>query len=167
MRSLSRTKKLTLSAALIALALVLSLLDSALCSFLPFVPGMKIGLAGGVTLFALYTLEKGWAFMIVAARCLLAGLFSGSPTMLLFSLAGAFLSFAVMAAAQKKLSAIKVSVLGGIAHNTAQILVAVAVTQTPAVSWYFPILILSGTVFGFVMGWLTSVILDRSRKISF
>lgn len=157
----SKTEKLTVSAVFIALALALSLLDSAICSFLPFVPGMKIGLAGGVTLFALNILEKKYVFLIVAVRCVLSIVFFGSPTMLLFSLSGAMLSLLVMIVFQKYLSLIKVSILGAISHNAAQIAVAMIITGSVSVSWYFPVLICTGAISGFFMGWLVSVLLQR------
>ena len=157
----SKTEKLTVSAVFIALALALSLLDSAICSFLPFVPGMKIGLAGGVTLFALCILEKKYVCLILAARCLIAIVFYGSPTMLLFSLSGAFLSLAVMILSLGRLSLIKTSVLGGVSHNVAQILIAMMVTGSAAIGYYFPVLVCTGTVSGFFMGWLVSLLLSR------
>ena len=49
----SKAKSITQAAVLCALALVLSLIDSAVSAALPLVPGIKLGLAGGVALYVL------------------------------------------------------------------------------------------------------------------
>ena len=97
----SKAKSITQAAVLCALALVLSLIDSAVSAALPFVPGIKLGLAGGVTLYVLYALDAKTAFWIVLARCLLTALLSGAVTMLLFSIAGGMASLGVMILAKK------------------------------------------------------------------
>ena len=64
------TRELTLCAVLTAMALALSYLES----FFPLslaipIPGIKLGLANIVTLFALYALGPGQALMILLSRC--------------------------------------------------------------------------------------------------
>ena len=66
------TRQLTLCAVLTAMALALSYLEN----FFPLslaipIPGIKLGLANIVTLFALYALGPGQALLILMARCLL------------------------------------------------------------------------------------------------
>ena len=73
------TKQLTLCALLTAMALALSYLEN----FFPLslaipVPGIKLGLANIVTVFALYALGSGQAFMILLARCFLGAVFAGN-----------------------------------------------------------------------------------------
>ena len=71
------TKQLTLCAVLTALALALSYLEN----FFPLslaipIPGIKLGLANIVTVFALYALGPGQALLILAGRCLLGAVFA-------------------------------------------------------------------------------------------
>ncbi len=66
------TRELTVCAMLVALALALSYLES----FFPLslvipLPGVKLGLANVVTLFALYALGPGQAVLILLGRCFL------------------------------------------------------------------------------------------------
>ena len=73
------TRQLTLCAVLTAMALALSYLEN----FFPLslaipIPGIKLGLANIVTLFALYALGPGQALLILLARCLLGAVFAGN-----------------------------------------------------------------------------------------
>ena len=157
--------RFVLSALLIGIALVLSLVDTAVSSAIPFLPGFKLGIANVVTLFALYYLGVREALVISVARCLLAALLSGALTMLFFSLAGGLLSLAVMALLAGRVSMVKVSVSGGIAHNMAQAAVAFFLTSTPQVSYYIPFLVVLGTVSGFFIGLLCSLVLRRMMPV--
>ena len=85
------TKQLTLCAVLTALALALSYLEN----FFPLslaipIPGIKLGLANIVTVFALYALGPAQALLILAGRCLLGAVFAGNMNALIFSLLGGF-----------------------------------------------------------------------------
>ena len=55
------------------------------------VPGVKLGLANIVTVFAVYHYRAGEAAMIVFCRVVLGAFFGGSMLTLLYSLAGALL----------------------------------------------------------------------------
>ena len=75
-----KTRELTLCAVLAALALALSYMES----FFPLVllvplPGVKLGLANIVTLYALYALGFPSALAILLVRCTLGALLRGMP----------------------------------------------------------------------------------------
>ena len=93
------TRQLTLCAVLTAMALALSYLEN----FFPLslaipIPGIKLGLANIVTLFALYALGPGQALLILMARCLLGAVFAGNMNALIFSVLGGVTAMAVMIA---------------------------------------------------------------------
>lgn len=156
-----RTHRLILAAILTALALALSLIDSAVSSFLAFVPGFKLGLANVVSLFALYSMGMPWACLICAARAALGAIFAGQVTMLVFSLMGGFGSLAVMWVLKRHMSLIKVSTAGGVTHNLMQLLAAGLVTLTPSLVYYMPVLIGLGTLTGFCLGILCRLVFSR------
>lgn len=160
-----RTAAFASAGVLTALALVLSLADTAVSSLLAFLPGFKLGLANIVGLFALYTLGLPWTLAICIGRCLLAAVFSGQITMLLFSVMGGVGSTLVMAVLRQRLSILKVSMSGGVAHNLLQLAAAALVTATPAVTVYMPVLIVLGTVTGFLIGWLCAQIMRRMPSL--
>ena len=157
-----KTSRFVLAAVLCGIALALSLLDGAVSSLLPL-PGLKLGLANVVSLFALCCLGLPWALLICLVRSLLAAALSGNLTMLFFSLAGGVVSILVMRLAQKRLSVIKMSVLGGVSHNLMQLVCAALLTATPQVSYYVPVLVLTGTVCGFFVGVLCTLVSRRLR----
>ena len=163
LRSRKPLNRIVLAALLTGLALALSLVDTAVSSAIPFLPGFKLGIANIVTMFALYYLGFREALIINIIRCLLSALLSGFVTMLFFSLAGGLLSLFVMALFQNRISMVKVSVSGGIAHNMAQAAVAAVLTATPQVSYYIPFLVISGAVSGFFIGILCSLLMLRLR----
>ena len=108
-----KTRELTLCAVLAALALALSYMESffPLALIVPL-PGVKLGLANIVTLYALYALGFPSALAILLVRCTLGALFAGNASALLFSLLGGLSALLVMAllSGAKKLSIFGVSI---------------------------------------------------------
>ncbi len=124
-------------------------------------PGVRLGLANTVTLFALYRLSVPAAALILIARCLLSAAFSGNMTGLAFSLVGGALSMAVMTVARKSrhLSVYGVSVLGAAGHNCGQILTAMLLMASPWILGYLPYLLLIGTACGVATGAVSAGVL--------
>ena len=91
-------RRLTRCAVLTALALALSVAEGLvpLTVLIPL-PGLRLGLANLVTLYALYALSGRDALLILVARCLLGALVGGNLMALAFSLTGGLLSLGVMA----------------------------------------------------------------------
>ena len=156
-----KTKKLTLLALLTAVALILSYVES----FIPSlgVPGVKIGLANIAVIFALYRLGWKEAMGVSLVRVGLVSLLFGSVGALLYSLAGAILSLAVMAVLRKLdiFSAVGVSVAGGVAHNAGQILMAMWVLETDTLLYYLPVLAIAGTAGGILVGLCGALLVKR------
>ena len=152
MKELSAARRLALSAVLTALALGLSYAERAIPLGLVIpLPGIKLGLANVVTLFALCALG------ILLARCFLGSLFAGSLSGLIFSLSGGILSLFVMLLMKKTgLSVYGISVCGAAAHNVGQILAAMGVMKTAAVVSYLPLLLLVSVPAGLITGAMTA-----------
>jgi heptaprenyl diphosphate synthase len=159
---MKKSKRISIIALLIALAFALSFLESLVPINLG-IPGVKVGLANLVVLVSIYVLPKRDAFFISMVRILLAGLIFSGAFSLLYSFVGGILSFAVMILAQKNkhLSIIGVSILGGVAHNIGQIATAICVVNTYRLIYYFPVLLISGTVAGVVVGLISGIIVTR------
>ena len=157
-----KSKKIAYYGLCIALAFVLSYVESLFPTFIA-VPGVKLGLTNLVVLIALVKIGKKDAFFINMIRILLVGLTFGSAFSLLYSFAGGILSFLVMMLfyGKNRFSVIGVSVAGGVAHNVGQILVAMMVLESKALVYYLPVLILSGTLAGVVVGILCGEVVKR------
>ena len=101
----STTRRVALFSLCIALMLVLGLLDRAipLSALLSGgVPGLKLGLANTVLLYAVYLLDWKASILLMLAKVMLSGFLFGSVSAILYSLSGGVLSLAVMLAARKK-----------------------------------------------------------------
>ena len=146
---------------LTALALVLSYVESLLPSL--GVPGVKLGLPNLAVVFALYRLGFKDACVISLVRVVLVTLLFGNGAALAYSIAGAALSLALMGLLWKtgKFSSVGVSVAGGVAHNGGQILVAMALLETSRLAWYLPVLWVSGTGAGVLIGVVSGVLVER------
>lgn len=149
---------------LIALALILSYLESLLP--LTFgVPGIKLGLPNLVVIFALYRLSPKAAAVISLIRVLLVSVLFGSVLSLAYSATGAVMSFLIMWGLKRsgKFSCTGVSVAGAVAHNFGQILAAAVLLETSRLTWYLPVLCISGTVAGVCIGLLSALLIQRIK----
>ncbi len=165
MRRKTNTKKLVTLSALVAVAMVLSYIES-LIPPLVAVPGAKIGLSNIATVFALYTL--GWQAGIIVSliRVLLSALLFGNAVALIYSLFGAAfaLVFMILAFKTDKLSSVGVSVVGGVAHNVGQVTAAALVMQTLGISFYIAPLAIVGTLAGVAVGVASGILIERLKK---
>ncbi|MBQ6830517.1 MAG: Gx transporter family protein [Clostridia bacterium] len=145
------TRNLTVTALLAALALALSFLEGLLPP-LP-VPGARLGLANVTVMFALTSVSWPAAAVITAAKVLFA-LFRGGMACLM-SAGGGVLSLLAMWVAHRllreRLGSIGLGVVGALAHNVGQWLVAYA-TFGAAMVYYAPILLLLAVPAGIVTG---------------
>ena len=93
------TRKIARFGLLTALALVLGLMDRAipLSALLGgAVPGVKLGLANTVLLYAIYLMDWKSAVLLMFTKVLLSGFLFGSLSAILYSLSGGVLSLLVM-----------------------------------------------------------------------
>ena len=158
-------RKTALYGLLVALAFIFSYIES-LVPIPLGIPGIKLGLANGVTLVALYLLRPVDAVAIACLRILLAGLTFGSPVSMLYSLCGGLLSLLTMWLCRRsdRFSVVGVSVAGGVAHNVGQLLLATALLSASVV-WYAPVLLVTGTLTGALIGALCRSLLPRLEKM--
>ena len=127
------------------------------------IPGVKPGFANIVIVWALYTLGPVEALMINGMRIFLSGFLFGNFSMILYSLAGAAVSFLCMCLAKKSglFSMTGVSMIGGVMHNMGQLLVAMAVLETVSLVYYGPVLLAAGVITGLLIGIVTGEVKKR------
>ncbi len=161
-----KSKQVSRYALLIALAMVLSWLES-LVPISAAVPGMKLGLTNLVVIFALYRMRSVDAAMISFVRVLLVSFTFGNAYAFAYSMAGAVLSLLIMLALKKsgRFSTVGVSIAGGVGHNLGQIIVAALVLETEKIFFYLPVLMVSGMAAGVCIGLLGGIITERLKKI--
>ena len=162
---------MTIDAILTSLALVLSIVERwiPLDLIIP-VPGIKLGLANIVTLFALLRLGPVDASIILIIRSLIMGSIGG-PMTLLFSLGGGFLAMLTMwllaRGHGRVFSTIGISLAGAAAHNIGQVFVAGLVLSEPLLLLtYLPPLLLTSLATGTLTGIAAYPVVQRFHRPS-
>lgn len=158
-----KAKRLTELALLTALASIIFIVELHLPNLSP-VPGVKLGLANIITVYAVYRFKAYETALIVAARVLIGSMFSGNLSAVIYSLSGAVMCLIGMLFIRKIIPVKYIwlcSIIGGIFHNIGQITAAVIVMKTTAVISYLPILICSGCIAGAFTGICAGLVLSK------
>lgn len=169
-------KKLAIMAVLTAAALIIFMIEAQIP--LPLViPGMKLGLANTVTLFALFysrgrergadDLTASDALMILICRVILGALLTGRFIMLIYSITGGLFAFAAQVLVKKVVTDRQIWVCGAagaVFHNIGQIAAAIIVTGTPAIAAYLPVLLIAGVFTGVITGFAAQFTLARLNQ---
>ena len=160
------TKQLTTMALLTAIALAIHVAEAQIPPLVA-IPGVKLGLANIITVYAAFAMGGVPAAMILIARILLGSMFGGGVMSLMYSLAGGLLCLLVTLLLRKVLAWKQIwvaGVMGAIAHNIGQILVAVVVTGTPSIVSYLAVLLISGIITGLFTGFAAQAVVNRMGK---
>ena len=157
-----KTKQIAVFGLFVAVSMVLSFAETLVPS--P-APGIKLGLANIVVMFALFTMGPIEAVVLSLLRVFLVSLTFGNAFSLLYSLSGAVLSLAGMLLLRKtgKFSPVGISVAGGVLHNIGQVAAAVVIAETPGLVFYLPLLLVSGVAAGVVVGVIAAVLVKRIK----
>ena len=158
---------MTRNALLTGIALIIFTIEAQLPALTP-IPGIKLGLSNIVTVYAVFVLGGKDAAAILAARVLLGALFSGNISTLMYSGAGGALCWLTMLLIRNILTERQIwvaSVIGAMAHNLAQIAVAVAVTRTRGLLAYLPILEISGMLAGLFTGLCAQALIRHMNRL--
>lgn len=155
----NKTQKTAVFSLLLALSMILSYLESVVG--LDFIaPGIKLGLANSVVLCLVIIGNKKWAFIINLCRIILSGLIFSGLSAIIYSLCGGICAFIIMLIAKKSklFGTVGISILGAVAHNAAQLAVAVLIIQSKGLFYYLPILLICAVACGALTGIITSIL---------
>ena len=158
--------RLTRLALLTAIALTIFLVEAQLPA--APIPGVKLGLANIVTVYAVFALGPRDALMVLCARVFLGAVFSGQMMTLLYSGAGGLLSWLALCLLCRLLDRKQMwlaSPVAGMCHNVGQLLAAAGVMRTWAVLAYLPYLVIAGVVAGLFTGVAAQVLDGRLEKL--
>lgn len=148
------TGNITMAALLTAVALIVFYIEAQLPALTP-IPGIKLGLANIITLFALYALGRRYALSVLIARVILGGLLTGQTMAIIYSISGGIPALVMSMAIYRRFKLKKVwvvSVFAAIVHNCGQIGAAMIITGTAEIVLYLPLLIISGIITGAFTG---------------
>lgn len=162
-------RKMTATAILAATSLVIFVLESQIPPLVP-IPGVKLGLANMVTLYAKATLGTRAAFLVLIVKIFLGNFFTGSAISFFYSLLGGILCFTaeyIMFKLVSKKQMWAVSITGAIFHNIGQIIAAIILLGTEKIVWYLTILIPVGIITGAFTGLCATYTLNATEKFHF
>ena len=152
-------------ALLTAIALTIFMIEAQIPPIVP-IPGVKLGLANIVTVFAVFALGPGEGAMILFSRIFLGAVFAGNFSSILFSGAGGACAILMTIVLRKILTRKQLWVagsLGAVAHSAGQIAVAVVWTGTPSVIVYLPVLMAISIITGFCTGLCAQFLVNRGN----
>lgn len=161
-----KTKKLTVMALLTAIALTIFIIEAQIPPVVPL-PGVKIGLANIVTVFAVFALGPGEAACILFCRIFLGAVFAGNFGTIFYSAAGGLCAILVTIGLRKILKENQLWVagaLGAVAHSVGQMAMAIVLTGTPAIVVYLPALVGISIVTGLFTGLCAQILVKRGKK---
>lgn len=160
-----KLKTLTRMSLLSAVALILFVIEAQIPLPVP-VPGIKLGLANIVTIFAVWVMGPWQSAGILAVRVFLGAVFSGNFGTIFYSAAGGALAILTTIGSKKILKPNQLWVagcLGAAAHSTGQMIAAVLLTGTPGLAVYLPVMIACGMVTGLFTGLCAGLLVNRGR----
>lgn len=164
-----KTKKMTFLSLMVAYSLVLYIIETYIPNPLIAVfPGAKLGLSNIITLISLIILGIKDTFIILTVRIILSSIFAGPMSYLLFSIGGAYLSLMGMYLCSKikDFSLVGVSIVGAIAHNIGQLLVASMIVQNINMIGYLPFMLITSLVTGMFIGLVSKYCQPKLTKFS-
>lgn len=162
-----KTRKLTTMALLSAIALTIFIVEAQIPAPVP-IPGIKLGLANIVTVYAVYALGAKEGAAILFVRIFLGAIFSGNFGTILYSAAGGALAILTTIGLKFVLRENQLWITGclsAIAHSFGQMIVAVWVTGTPSLLIYLPVLIVCSVIAGIFTGLCAQLLVKRGKNL--
>lgn len=159
--------RITRLALLTAIALTIFMAEAQIPA-LTTIPGVKLGLANIVTVYAVFALGPGDALMVLFGRVFLGAVFSGQMMTLIYSAAGGLLSWCSLLLLRKLLSSEQIwlaSPAAAVFHNLGQLLAAAAVLRSWAVMAYLPYLVLAAVLAGLFTGVAAQALIKQLNKL--
>ena len=160
-----KIRKMTLLACLSAIALTIFMVEAQIPALVP-IPGIKLGLANIVTVFAVFALGPGEGAAVLFARIFLGAVFAGNFSTIFYSAAGGACAIGVTIVLRKLLKKEQLWIagcLGAIAHSIGQMAMAVALTSTPGLIVYLPVMIAVSILTGAFTGLCAQFLVNRGN----
>ena len=162
-----KIRKLTLLGLLTAISLTIFMVEAQLPPLLP-IPGVKLGLANIVTVFAVFVLGAKEGVLVLFVRVFLGAVFAGNFSTVIYSAAGGVCAIAVTIGLKRVLQRDQLFVagsLGAVAHSIGQMAAASWVSGTPALIVYLPVMAAISVVTGLFTGLSAQFLVNRGGNL--
>lgn len=153
-------KKLLIVAIFTAISVLLGYLESLIPPVFSFLPYARIAISDIVILFTVLCYGIGEGILVMGIKCLVVGLISSNPFMILYFIVSGLLTVIVEYFLIKlgKNGIIAIGAIGGMFSAFGQIAMASILTGTVAPFTYFPHLAIFGTIQGLIIGTLSWIL---------
>ena len=158
-----KTRKITTLALLSAVALTIFMVEAQIPPLVPM-PGVKLGLANIVTVFAVFALGPREGAAVLFVRIFLGAVFAGNFSTIFYSAAGGGCAIGVTVLLRLILKENQLWVagcLGAIAHSIGQMAMAVILSGTPGLMVYLPVMIVISIITGLFTGLCAQFLVNR------
>ena len=160
-----KARKLTQMAMLTAIALTIFMIEAQIPPLVP-IPGIKLGLANIVTVFAVFAIGPKEAAAVLFVRIFLGAVFAGNFSTIFYSAAGGACAIGVTILLRKILTKQQLwvaGVCGAIAHSIGQMAMAITLLETPGLIAYLPIMIVASIISGTFTGFCAQFLVKRGN----
>lgn len=160
-----KTKKLTQLSLLSAIALTIFMVEAQIPALLP-IPGVKLGLANIVTVFAVFAMGPREAAAVLTVRIFLGAVFAGNFSTIFYSAGGGVCAILVTIGLRKILTHKQLWVagaLGAVGHSVGQMAVAMTLLGTPSLIVYLPVMIVISIITGCFTGLCAQFLVNRGN----
>lgn len=158
-----KTKRLTLLGLLSAIALTIFMVEAQIPALVP-IPGIKMGLANIITVFAVYTLGPKDGAAVLFVRIFLGAVFAGNFSTIFYSAAGGLCAIGVTILLRRILKGNQLWIAGccgAVAHSVGQMAMAIFLSGTPGLAVYLPIMIAVSILTGSFTGLCAQLLVKR------
>lgn len=162
-----KVRKLTVLALLCAIALTIFMIEAQIPALVP-IPGIKLGLANIVTVFTVFRFRGRDGAAVLAVRVFLGAVFAGNFSTIFYSAAGGALAILATIGLKRVLTDRQLWVagaLGAVAHSIGQMAMAVALTGTPGLLLYLPVMVVCSIITGLFTGLCAQILLNRGKNL--
>ena len=161
-----KIRKLTTLSMLTAIALTIFMVEAQIPPLTP-IPGIKMGLSNIITVFIVFAIGPKEAAAVLFVRIFLGAVFAGNFSTIFYSGAGGVCAILVTILLRKILTKKQLwvaGVCGAIAHSIGQMAMAVAITATPGLLIYLPIMLICSIITGVFTGRCAQILINRGEK---
>ena len=162
-----KLRKLTTMAMLTAVALIIFVVEAQIPALVP-IPGIKLGLSNIVTVFAVFVLGPWEGAAILFVRIFLGAVFAGNFSTIAYSAAGGALSILTTIGLKRILTNRQLWVagcLGAVAHSVGQMIAAIAISGTPGLIIYLPVMVVCSILTGLFTGLCAQLLVNRGDRL--
>ena len=162
-----KIKRITFTALMTAMAVVLSFVESLLPTAYFMPPGSKLGLSNIPVMFSASRLSVGETLLIVVAKSVFVFITRGF-TAFCMSIAGGLLSSICMMLLLRKKTGfgyVGIGILSAVCHNIGQLSVSFLMVQSSAVIGYAPVMLVASVVTGILTGTILRLVMPYFSKL--